>query len=922
MLPTTLPPTTNGVRPARKPKLDLTAVLIRRRKAAVALLITLSIGVAALALVSFAKLMPVRGDAAHSVEVFGRARALEAAVTRANEAVANRDRTPKEAQAAWTAVTPFAHAVAEIVPDDDTEARAVKAFNDQLAESLKSIETGVDHLQRNEPALAGSARSYARIGLESIHTANRAVLDVAARQLDAHMSAARIWLGLCIGLVLLTGLMMAVTVLTWVYANYADRARARRLLPPGSPTEQDAEAEHRFNLLVERGPLAVVEWNTDYICTRWSGRAEEMFGRPASEVVGKRWDEIQPYLHPEDAQSVADQLAPLMRGDTDYVVIRHRNVKPDGTVIHCIWYNSALREGDAGTGSPRTFLSLANDVTRATEAEEAFREEAQLVRRIADVAPLGIAVSNLNGSVLFANDFIIELLGATREDMVGGKVTVNDWTIEELDGTPLPDHLRPTYIAAGTGKTVRAREVRARSRFKEEPTYLSITAVPLRDKHDHVDSILLLIEDITERTAAAAEREALAAELSHARRLETVGNLAGGIAHDFGNALLAISYSADLLNAATAAGRPTAEPGAQLKHAVDVARELTASLVNYASGRDGTRRPIDLTEFITAHCKFVARLLPPQFKCVCVPPATPGPITVNASVSQILQVLMNLAVNARDAMPDGGTVTISVGTDTSGPAPLAVLEVADTGHGMTPEVSRRAFDRYFTTKETDAGGGGSSGAGIGLATVRQIVHDHGGAIKVATAPGQGARFTITFPLIPPPQSVSPLTSTAPAVASASAQPDLSAAQAAAVTEAARAAATARAPIAVPAKLLKAMVVESDDRVRPLIVQSLRNSGYFVESFTTSAAGLEAFTASPASWAVVLMEVDTGGLDGATCLRRMRKAVPTLPAILITGDPADAGGQLVDEHTRVLFKPFTVGSLRSTLNDLFSPLSTR
>ncbi len=866
----------------QKPKLDLTDVLIRRRRAAVALLITLSIGVAALAIMTFARLMPVRGDAAHSVEVFNKARALEGAITRANEAVANRDRTPREAQAAWNDVAPFANTVAAITPDDEAEARAIGEFNAELKVALELIATGVSQLEQSDPTLLASARRSAGIGLARLETACRSVLDVSARQVDAQMYAARTWLAICIGLVLLTGLMMAVTVLTWAYANYADRARARRLNPAGSLGEHDAEAAHRLRLLVESGPLAVVEWNSDFVCTRWAGRAQEMFGRSAEEMVGKRWESVEPYLHPLDKDRVNAELAPLLRGDTDHVVIHHRNLKPDGAVVHCVWYNSALREGN---DTPRTFLSLASDVTRAVEAERTAREESQMVLRIAAAAPLGITACNAAGKIVFTNDYSIKLMGGTREDLVGADLGVADWRLEELDGTPIPDDMRPARIALRTGKPVPARAVRAYSRCSEEPVYLSLSAVPLLGQGDTVEGVLLIQENISARTLAQAEREALVTELNHARRLEAVGSLASGIAHDFSNALLAISYSADLLTASAQAGAPTAEHAARLAQAIAFAREFTGSLVDYAAGRDTTRRPIDLADFVASHCKFVGRLLPEQFKVTCLPPATPGPVMVSGSVSQFLRVLLNLAVNARDAMPGGGTITLAVSTDTAGPSPAAILEVTDTGHGMAPEVSGRLFEPFFTTKH--------HGSGIGLATVKQIIAEHGGTIQVDTAPGKGARFTIRLPLLTGAQATQPpLEAPAP-------QP-------------------VRTPaLAQAAKLPRAMVVEGDDRVRPLIIQTLRNSGYQVDSFGSTAAALEAFSIAPATWKVVLMEVEAGGLDGVTCLRRMRRAVPSLPAVLLTADAADAAGHLTDEQTRVLLKPFTVASLRTMLTDLFS-----
>jgi CheY-like chemotaxis protein len=286
---------------------------------------------------------------------------------------------------------------------------------------------------------------------------------------------------------------------------------------------------------------------------------------------------------------------------------------------------------------------------------------------------------------------------------------------------------------------------------------------------------------------------------------------------------------------------------------------------------------------------------------------------VNASGPQLLQALMNLVVNSRDAMPLGGTITLGLTADTTSSPPMAVLEVSDTGQGMSPEVSRRVFERYYTTKEVGAG------TGIGLPTVHHIVQDHGGTVELTTAPGKGARFFIRLPLLPagvhPEGRTRDSAGSAVSTGSPTACADPSPGE---IRQHAAAAASSPVKPAAP----RSMVIESDERVRPLIVQTLRNSGYQVVSFSSAEAGLDAFTVDPTSWAVVLVELDGERLDGVSCIRRMRRSFPALPALMLTADPGDASGHLVDAQTRVLLKPFTVGSLRSALNDLLKHPSMR
>ncbi|MBY0395310.1 MAG: PAS domain-containing protein, partial [Thermoleophilia bacterium] len=343
------PPPTN---PTRRRRPDFTAALIRRRRAAVALLLTLSVAVALLAVVSFVKLLPVRGDASHTAAALRTVGALDRALQRGSDAVENRTRLPKEARAAWEDVLRFAREAAAVEPDDPDEARAARTFKEELDKAAPNLTEAMNFIAQADPALETGARQRADVGMKLVSAAAREYESTLARQLDEQMGAARWWLAVCLGLVLLTGVMMAVTVLTWAYADYADRQRARAL--GGAAVGEEAlEAAKRLSLAIDNGPLAVVEWSADFICTRWSGRAAEMFGRSAEEVIGKPWDRLKGHIHPDDAERVRREIAPLLDGRAACVVIRHRNLRKDGTVLHCVWYNSALQDG---AGKPRAFL--------------------------------------------------------------------------------------------------------------------------------------------------------------------------------------------------------------------------------------------------------------------------------------------------------------------------------------------------------------------------------------------------------------------------------------------------------------------------------------------------------------------------------------------------------------------------------------
>ncbi len=415
-----------------------------------------------------------------------------------------------------------------------------------------------------------------------------------------------------------------------------------------------------------------------------------------------------------------------------------------GTLRWLETHATALRDGD---GRVSGILTVTRDITAKRQAEAAQRQGEEQLRLIFDAVADGVVVQDRELGIIRCNAAAERILGLTADQMAGRSSLDPRWRAVREDGQPFPGDEHPAVVALRTGRPVRDVVMGVHL-----PTgalrWISINAEPLRDLRSDTPIVVSSFSDIT-------ARRLLQEQVWQAQKMEVVGQLAGGVAHDFNNILTAMSLNLQLVQLDGRLHAEVREPIQDLEAMTRRAARLTEQLLLFARRRVMKTEHFDFNTGITQVLSMLRRVLgePIAIHLHLAPEA----LWLRADPGMLDQVVMNLCVNARDAMPAGGALTLETAAaefETPGtfgaphpqarPGRFACLRVSDTGSGMAPEVLAHLFEPFFTTKEV------GKGTGLGLATVHGIVHQHQGWIEVESSVGRGSTFFVYLPLAAPP----------------------------------------------------------------------------------------------------------------------------------------------------------------------------
>jgi PAS domain S-box-containing protein len=501
--------------------------------------------------------------------------------------------------------------------------------------------------------------------------------------------------------------------------------------------EVDARRAAEERLLGVLGSLDDVVWSLapDTLGpTYLSPAAERVYGRPVAEFLAnpRLWLEV---IHPEDRERIAAGLRTALAegaGETEYRIVR------PGDEVR--WVRASARLVRDAHGTPLRLDGLVTDLTERKRAEEALREREERIRLLLDSTAEAIYGLDTQGNCTFCNRACVRLLGyADARDLLGKKLhgLIHH---KRADGTLYAEGQCRIDQAFRRGEGTHADdEVLWRADGSSCPT--EYWSHPVRRGAELVGAVVTFLD--------ISERRRLEEQFRQSQKMDAVGRLAGGVAHDFNNLLTIISGYAELLLGRFPRGDPTRDLVKEIAAAGERAAALTRQLLAFSRKQILAPRVLSLQEVLAGMEKMLRRLLGEDIDLVTV--LDPNLGLVKADPGQIEQVIMNVAVNARDAMPQGGRLTIearNVEPDGSGqrsnpaarPGPHVLLALTDTGVGMDPTVQARIFEPFFTTK-------GEKGTGLGLATVYGIVELSGGHIHVSSTPGLGTTFQIYLPRV-------------------------------------------------------------------------------------------------------------------------------------------------------------------------------
>ncbi len=494
----------------------------------------------------------------------------------------------------------------------------------------------------------------------------------------------------------------------------------------------------------------------------------------------------------------------------------------------------------------------------------------QAIASFLDRAPIGVFVIDAGGRTFYANPHAMSLLGRGIVPGAGAMDLPEVYqAYREGTDTLYPGEAQPIVRALG-GETVTVDDLELR-RPDGTRTPLEITAFPILGDDGRVTYAMAAFRDITDRRLAERRERELTDQLRHSQKMDALGRLAGGVAHDFNNLIAVVSGHADLL-AASGEVPPDLQPHVEaIRNTVSRARALTGQLLAWARPASADAPVVtDLSTAIREVARMVRPLLSPSIMLEIDTP--PRALPVRAGAGQLEQILVNLILNARDALPESGV--IAVRADPAGPGQVR-LEVRDSGHGMDDDTIGRLFEPFFSTK------GEGRGSGLGLAIVHGIVRAAGGSVRVESAPGEGTTFTLIFP------------------------------EAAAAAPATTVATPAKAP-----SKLSILVIEDDDALRALVVEMLAKGGYSARSAgTASDAIVEARSAPTVDLVLADSVLPTGrGLGLAAKIVEMH---PGARVIVMSGrEPPDPEVEdlPVIPH-RFLQKPFRMDALLRAIREV-------
>ena len=636
-----------------------------------------------------------------------------------------------------------------------------------------------------------------------------------------------------------------------------------------------------FEAIIESSNDAIISKTLDGIITSWNPGAERLFGYTAAEIVGQPMTRLFPPNRMDEELKIIERLKNEERVE-HFETVR---VAKDGKQLQILATFSPVKDGD---GRIIGMSKIAHDITEYKRAEEEIRESKKGLERLVEErtvalresedhfqnafkhAAMGVALVAPDGRWIKVNHAICEMTGYSETELLAK--TFQDITHPEDLGKDI------TQVRRMLSREIQTYQMEKRYLHKSGKIVWVLLGVSLvLDSEGQPSYFISQIQDITERQKQ--ERLAL-----RSQRLESIGTLAGGVAHDLNNALAPIMMSTELLKMQyPKESQIVNNIAASTKRAAEMVRQL----LGFARGMEGAQVPLKIDRSVKEIESMIKGSFPKNIELVVQCDAKLPAILGDAT--QLHQILLNLCVNARDAMPDGGTITLEaqhmdVDVDYAAsvldakPGSYVVLRVRDTGLGIAPEIIDRIFEPFFTTK--------GKGTGLGLSTVMGIVKGHGGFLQVNSQLGQGSTFAIYLPVSRTDSDTEYLT---------------------------KPAAEFRG------KGETILFVDDEASVRNVARLVLQRLGFKPLTAIDGADAMIQATQHRTELRALITDLHMPRMDGLNFIQELRRMLPDIPVMATSGrmEERELGELLALNVSVFLDKPFTQGQLTQSLKKLFA-----
>ena len=633
--------------------------------------------------------------------------------------------------------------------------------------------------------------------------------------------------------------------------------------------KQAEEALHKWHQrleLAQKSGLRIGLWDWDVTADTvvWSDESYRQFGFTRETFSGRVEDAMR-RVHPQDREKLNLAIGNVLEGKTDDYSAQYRLVRPDGTTCWIDAHGVIVRSGTTH------MMGIGVDISELKEAEEKIQTSEEKYRNLFENAAYGIFLAKPNGELMDVNPALVAMLGySSKEELLTRNLERDIYEDLEVRRSILRAHESDARVIG----------VETNWRRKDGKTItVRMNGGVFRGSDGRVLRFEVMVEDIT-------ERRSLEAQFRQSQKMEAVGLLAGGISHDFNNLLGVILGNADLLLETVEAG-PQQKRAEAIKQAGRSAAQLIRQLLAFSRKQVLYPSVMDLNAVVGDIGKILRRLIGEDVRVATDLETALG--SIQADRGQIEQILLNLATNARDAMPGGGTFSIRTENAELGPEDVARypyvkpgryvhLAASDNGSGMSEEIRSRVFEPFFTTKEK------GRGTGLGLATVYGIVKQSGGYIWVKSSPGEGATFDIYLPRIDE--------------------------KAAVVVK------SEPSPSEYPRGTETILLLEDEDCLRQVTREFLTASGYNVLEAGHGEVAIEWATMHKGPIPLIISDVVMPEMSGPSAIARLRVVHPEIKALYVSGyAEVPVAQQLIAEGAALLQKPVSRMDLLKKVDEM-------